>query len=60
MAEKIDPALSEYFSELGKRGGANRMAKATKAQRHALAKKAAKASAMVRSKKAAEKKATKK
>jgi general stress protein YciG len=44
-------ALSEYFSQLGRKGGKARLKKMTPEQRRAIAKKAGKSSAAARKKK---------
>jgi hypothetical protein len=55
--KKGPPELSEYFSQLGKKGGKARLKTMTREERSAIAKKAAAAgSAAVRTNKAAAKK----
>lgn len=51
-----DDQVSKYLSEIGRKGARARAKKLTAEQRSEIAKKAAKASAKVRSKKAAAKK----
>jgi len=48
----MDSAVSKYLSDLGKKGGKARLRTMTAEERSAVARKAAKASAKVRSKKA--------
>jgi hypothetical protein len=58
MTEKKMPkAFSEYLSQLGKKGGKRSLKTMTPEERTARAKKAAAASAKVRAKKAAKKRA---
>ncbi|HEY4930054.1 MAG TPA: hypothetical protein VII23_00655 [Terriglobales bacterium] len=49
-----DSRISKYLSEIGRRGGKARMKTMTAEERQAIAKKASKAAAKVRTKKAAE------
>jgi hypothetical protein len=50
---KLDPReLKKYFAALGSKGGSERAKRLTAGERKAIAQKAAKASAQVRSKKA--------
>jgi len=48
----VEPALSKYFSELGRKGGKARLQKMTAKERRAVARKAAKASVASRKNKA--------
>jgi hypothetical protein len=55
----MDSAVSKYLSDLGRKGGKARLKTMTAAERSAIARKAAKASAVVRTKKAKQSKPAK-